>query len=163
MFGVSVGAYALLHNGLDLSVLTDSARAIYGTKVSVKAKGLDGRLGLWLGAIGLLGNVPLLGYGFEGFRDLLMQIAVWSGSSHNGYLEMALASGWLGFLAFLCGVAGTVYSCFKVGGRISFYVLSVAALIIIDSMAGSVLHNPSFFSFLILLWLPYAMPLEVSA
>ena len=163
MVGFVVGAYALLHHGLDARALTDSARSIYGTKVGVEAKGLDGRLGLWIGAIHLLGNVPLLGYGFEGFRNLLMQIAVWSGSSHNGCLEMALASGWIGFTAFLCGVAATVHACLKIGGRMSFYLVSVAAFIIIDSMAGSVLHNPSFFSFLVLLWLPYTKPLEEKA
>ena len=38
----------------------------------------------------------------------------------------------------------------------SLYLLSIAIFIIVDSMAGSSLHNPSFFGFLILLWLPYA-------
>ncbi len=152
---VLIGTYAFLHHGLDTRALSESAQAIYGTKVGVEAKGLDGRLGLWLGAIHLLGNVPLLGYGFEGFRDLLLQIAIWSGSSHNGYLEMALASGWIGFTAFLSGIAATVYACLRVGGRMSFYLLSVALFIIIDAMAGGSLHNPSFFGFLILLWLPY--------
>lgn len=150
-----VGTYAFLHHGVDLSAFTESAQSIYGTKVGVEAKGLDGRLGLWLGALHLLENVPLLGYGFEGFRDLLLQIAIWSGSSHNGYLEMALASGWIGFTAFISGVAATVYASFRVGGRMSFYLLSVAFFIIIDAMAGGSLHNPSFFGFLILLWLPY--------
>ena len=150
-----VGTYAFLQHGVDLRAFTESAQSIYGTKVGVEAKGLDGRLGLWLGALHLLENVPLLGYGFEGFRDLLLQIAIWSGSSHNGYLEMALASGWIGFTAFISGVAATVYAAIRVGGRMSFYLLSVALFIIIDAMAGGSLHNPSFFGFLILLWLPY--------
>ena len=152
---ILLGTYAFLQHGIDTSTFTASAQAIYGTKVGVEAKGLDGRLGLWLGALHLLGNVPLLGYGFEGFRDLLLQIAIWSGSSHNGYLEMALASGWIGFTAFISGIAATVYACVRVGGRMSFYLLSVALFISIDAMAGGSLHNPSFFGFLILLWLPY--------
>ncbi len=150
-----LGIYAYLHHGLDTQTLSRSAQAIYGTKVDVEAKGLDGRLDLWLGALPLLGNVPLLGYGFEGFRDLLLKIAIWSGSSHNGYLEMALASGLIGFSCFIGGLASTVYACARVGGRMSFYLLSVALFIIVDAMAGGSLHNPSFFGFLILLWLPY--------
>ena len=108
-----------------------------------------------MGALPLLGNVPLLGYGFEGFRDLLLKIAIWSGSSHNGYLEMTLASGLIGFTFFIAGLVSTVWACIRIGGRMSFYLLSVASFILIDAMAGGSLHNPSFVGFLILLWLPY--------
>ena len=151
----ALGTYAFLHGGLNSRLATQSAQAIYGTKVAVEVKGLDGRLELWMGALPLLGNVPLLGYGFEGFRDLLLKIAIWSGSSHNGYLEMALASGLIGFTAFIAGLVFTVWACVRVGGRMSFYLLSVAGFILVDAMAGGSLHNPSFFGFLILLWLPY--------
>lgn len=151
---VTIATYTFLHSSIDTHLVTKSTEAIYGTKVGVEAKGLDGRLGLWLGALPLLQNVWLLGYGFEGFRDLLLKIAIWSGSSHNGYLEMALASGMIGFTAFMTGIASTVWASFRVGGRMSFYLLSVATFIIVDAMAGGSLHNPSFFGFLILLWLP---------
>lgn len=154
-FTVTIATYAFLHSGLDTRLVTQSTEAIYGTKVGVEAKGLDGRLGLWLGALPLLQNVWFLGYGFEGFRDLLLKIAIWSGSSHNGYLEMALASGMIGFTAFLTGLATTLWACLRVGGRMSFYLLSLALFIMIDAMAGGSLHNPSFVGFLILLWLPY--------
>jgi O-antigen ligase len=68
---------------------------------------LTGRLGVWQGALQAIQLRPVLGYGYGGFWDTDYAWLVWDQAgwfpkhSHNGFLDLLLDLGWLGFLFFL--------------------------------------------------------------
>jgi O-antigen ligase len=154
----AIGALAMvatLHPEATFHLFARSAVSIYGNQVGAEATGLDGRLGLWKGAISLLPTVPLLGYGFGGARDFLLKIAIWSGSSHNGYLEMALSGGILGFLFFVVGLCSAIQASLGASLVVRLRLLSVLAFILSDAITGGIFDNPSFVGFLVLVCVPY--------
>jgi O-antigen ligase len=136
-------------------LLSHSIESIYGNKVASDATSFDGRLPLWIESLKLLQNASLLGYGWEGVRDLMLRVASWSGSSHNGYLELALSSGILGMAFFLTGVASLIYACFLTRFPFRMHAALVIAWIVTSAVLGSAFSFPNYFGTLIFLWLAY--------
>jgi O-antigen ligase len=151
----AIGVVSLLRPGSTSQLFARSAESIYGTQVGTEAHGLDGRLDLWKGTVSLLPTVPFFGYGFGGARDLLLKIAIWSGSCHDSYLEMALTGGLLGFSFFALGICIVIGVCLRAPPAVRLSLLSVLAFILILAIIGEIFDEPSFAGFLILLWLPY--------
>ena len=152
---VFAGAIFLLLSSHSAALFAKPAQALYGNQVSTNAKGFDGREQLWVDAIGLLPNVPLLGYGFEGDRALMIEVASWSGSSHSSYLEAALSGGLAAFALLVLALGLIASSCFRTVGRLRFRLLLVLGFILMDGIVGIIFSDPSFLGLMILAWLPY--------
>jgi O-antigen ligase len=133
----------------------DSAASIYGTRVADEAVTLDGRLDLWKTSLDLLQNAQISGYGLDGVRDSMIRVASWSGSPHNGYLELALAGGVLGFVFFILGLSAVVRAVLRASPGVRPYALSLLTFVLISAVIGVTFSFPSYFGLLVLLWMSY--------
>jgi len=61
-----------------------------------EVESLNGRADLWEGSLSLLRRQPLIGYGYQGSRQLLLDIMPWAGHAHNALMEALLDLGILG-------------------------------------------------------------------
>lgn len=151
-------AFSLLGSESKVSqALTHSAESIYGTQVTSEAKGMDGRLDLWIAGAKLLGDAQLLGYGLEGTREAMIRVASWSGGSHSGYLELALSAGVLGSLFFFFGLAVVIRACFRARGPLRVNSALMLIYILLVASIGGILNAGSFFGLIMLLWLSYEL------
>jgi O-antigen ligase len=150
-----VGFYVSVRgDGLDRS-LGRPLEMIYGQDVAAEADSLDGRVDLWRGTGDLIIDNPVLGYGFDGARNVLMNIAEWSGSSHNGFLELALSGGAIGLVFFLAGLGAVFRACLRSASDLRRRTLTVFAYMIFIAFTGVTFNFPSYFGFLILTLLFY--------
>lgn len=133
------------------------SQSIYGTQVSAEAKGMDGRLDLWAKGISLLGDAQVLGYGIDGDRAAMLKVATWSGSSHSGYLELAIAAGTLAFFVLLLGFAWMVASTLAAHPAVRLDFVLPLAYILISALVGGGLKAPAYIGFLTILWLSYEL------
>jgi O-antigen ligase len=141
-------------DGLDRS-LGRPLEMVYGQDVAAEAGSLDGRVDLWRGTTDLIIDNPVLGYGFDGARNVLMNIAEWSGSSHNGFLELALSGGAIGLVLFLVGLGTVFRACLRSSSDLRRRTLTVFAYMILIAFTGVTFNFPSYFGFLILTLLFY--------
>jgi O-antigen ligase len=128
---------------------------VYGHDVSAEAMSLDGRLALWKSSTTLILDNPLLGYGFDGAREKLIRVAAWSGSSHNGFLELGLTAGMSGLCIFLIGLGGVLRSCWSLESAFRGRALLVFGYMICIACTGITFNFPSYFGLLILTLLLY--------
>ncbi|AVH72466.1 O-antigen ligase family protein [Nostoc sp. 'Lobaria pulmonaria (5183) cyanobiont'] len=87
-------------------LLLNNAEAVVGT--SGKDLTFNGRSDLWELVISKILERPWLGYGFSGFwtsnaASKLRATYDWASNAHNGFLELLLELGFLGFLTFAAG------------------------------------------------------------
>ena len=118
LYAIVLATFVMIASGLAV-LLVDSEKVVGALG---KSSDLTGRTEIWSGALSFVREHPLLGYGYWGF---------WSGASpdsialerlmgtsimysHNGYVEILLTLGFVGFvltLAFLaCGIK-RAYNC----------------------------------------------------
>jgi O-antigen ligase len=86
--------------------ITNNAESLIGT--SGKDLTLSGRSDLWELIIDKILERPLLGYGFYGFwtspdASKVRATVDWASNAHNGFLELLLDLGFLGFFTFAAG------------------------------------------------------------
>ncbi|MBD0261873.1 MAG: O-antigen ligase family protein [Tolypothrix sp. Co-bin9] len=86
--------------------ITNNAESVVGA--SGKDLTFSGRSDLWEMIIAKIWERPLLGYGFYGFwttsaASNLRATLTWASNAHNGFLELLLELGFLGFLTFTAG------------------------------------------------------------
>ncbi len=87
-------------------LLLNNAETVVGT--SGKDLTFNGRSDLWDLVISKILERPWLGYGFSGFwtsnaASKLRATYDWASNAHNGFLELLLELGFLGFLTFAAG------------------------------------------------------------
>lgn len=87
-------------------LLLNNAETVVGT--SGKDLTFNGRSDLWELVISKILERPWLGYGFSGFwtsnaASKLRATYDWASNAHNGFLELLLELGFVGFLAFAAG------------------------------------------------------------
>ncbi|MEH2123566.1 O-antigen ligase family protein [Nostoc sp.] len=87
-------------------LLLNNAETVVGT--SGKDLTFNGRSDLWDLVISKILERPWLGYGFSGFwtsnaASKLRATYDWASNAHNGFLELLLELGFLGFLTFTAG------------------------------------------------------------
>ena len=152
---LAIGALSLGGTGSEDSLLAKPAEAIYGHQIGKDATSLDGRAALWATSMELLPQAQLLGFGFNGVREILLKTAAWSGSSHNGYLEMALTSGLIGFAFFIGAIVLVVRSCLRAPPSMRLYLGSVVIFILIVDLIGSDFSFPACFGSMVLAWIYY--------
>jgi O-antigen ligase len=79
----------------------------------LEAASVNGRTFIWSYALDLIRTHPLLGFGPDGVRDVLLRTSFWASNAHNGYLEILLVAGWIGggafFLGWLLTILRTLY------------------------------------------------------
>jgi O-antigen ligase len=148
--------------------LSHAATTVYGTKMDTEMGSLNGRTNLWRGAIGIIGNSPLLGYGVDGARDMLLRLEPWSGQSHNGFIEVALESGLFGLCFFVTGVMCVLNACLRAGRAFRISALPLLAYLLLIACVGSIFNTPLNFGVLLLLCLLYeamrsGIPVKISA
>ena len=152
---VSLAVYSSVNSASSPPILSTPMKALYGGRVSQNAASLDGRLDLWKRAIELFPTVPVLGYGFDGDRDLMLQVAKWSGSAHNSYLEVALSSGLLGVVFFAIAAASILSSCLRAPIALRLPLVSLLTFLGTQGIVGILFYNPSFIGLLLLAWCSY--------
>jgi O-antigen ligase len=57
---------------------------------------MTGRVELWTALVPVIAGQPLLGYGYQGSRELLLNIADWAAYAHNAFLQTLVDVGFLG-------------------------------------------------------------------
>ena len=124
--------FAQLSSSLYRHSPSNPMQTLYGDHVSENATSFDGRTELWKKAVELLPTVPVLGYGFEGDRDLMLKVADWSGSAHSSYLEVALSSGMLGFLFFVVGLFSVAFACLRAPSSVRLPLLSLLTFLLVQ-------------------------------
>jgi exopolysaccharide production protein ExoQ len=89
-----------------VTILVNNADTVVGT--SGKDLTFNGRSDLWELVMSKIWERPWLGYGFSGFwtstdASNLRATYDWASNAHNGFLELLLELGFLGFLTFAVG------------------------------------------------------------
>jgi O-Antigen ligase len=128
---------------------------IYGHDVADEAASLDGRVEIWQESVHLIVENPFLGYGFGGAREILTDVAAWSGSAHNAFLELGLAGGVLGLALFFAGLGCVFHACFHAPPNLRGHLLRVLAYMMAIAFTGITFNFPSFFGVLILIFILY--------
>jgi O-antigen ligase len=152
---VPVTIWLTLYSQTAPRLLDRATDMVYGHDVSAEAMSLDGRLALWESSTTLILGNPLLGYGFDGARETLIKVAEWSGSSHNGFLELGLTAGMSGLGIFLVGLGGVLRSCCMVQPDLRRRALLVLGYMLSIACTGITFNFPSYFGLLILIFLLY--------
>ncbi len=150
---LSAGAVSLVDPGRVSRLIDRGTKSIYGSGVTEDISTLDGRLDLWEESVKLLRSGALIGYGFDGARDAMIKVAEWSGSSHNGYLEIALAGGLTGSAIFFVGVVLVVKASFLAPPEKRRHALALVLVILTTDFIGPTFSAQSYFGILIFLWL----------
>jgi O-antigen ligase len=145
----------LLGSGGQDSAFARPAAWLYGTHVAGEVGTLDGRVALWIASLDLLQSGQALGYGFEGARQAMINVASWSGNSHNGYLELALSGGLVGFVFFLVGLLFVGRDCYLARFPVRLNAALALSSILITDLIGPSFSFPSAFGMLVLLWISY--------
>ncbi|MEH2194603.1 MAG: O-antigen ligase [Nostoc sp.] len=104
---------------LGVTLLINNADTVVGT--SGKDLTFNGRSDLWELVMSKIWERPWLGYGFSGFwtstdASNLRATYDWASNAHNGFLELLLELGFLGFLTFA-------------GGFIRFFIMALTRII----------------------------------
>jgi len=124
--------------------------SIYGNQVAVEARSLDGRSDVWQAAVSILPKCLWLGFGFDGARDFLLRAIPWSGSSHNGILELMLTAGIPGAICFLTAWMICARASFRSSVPVPSRFASLHVFLGIISMTGIIVVFPSYlFGFLL--------------
>lgn len=86
--------------------IAGAAQSLYGIRLEEDMPTLNGRTEVWQVAAPLLSRSLVLGYGFEGTREALVNNTSWgAGHSHNSIFELVLSGGVPAAFLFLFGWA----------------------------------------------------------
>lgn len=152
-FGVAVVASAVaIGVALETSNIADvlpakylaSVQGIYGKNAASELETMDGRQEVWAAALRLAGDGVLIGYGFEGAREALIQAVSWSGQAHNGELELMLDAGILGSAMFALGWWLLVAMSLQGDREWMVKVAAIQGLILVMSIVGPIFDFYSF-------------------
>jgi hypothetical protein len=134
---------ASIHHGLE---------TFYGSEsVGQSPWELSGRVGLWKAATGLFGRCAFLGFGFDGARDQLFRVMYWSGTVHNGFLDLLLAAGAVGLITFLAGWMSVVRNALK--SKTGRSTLAIHCFLLIVATTGSCFTMDQYFGIFLILCL----------
>jgi len=117
-----------------------------------EVEGFNGRTELWQGALVLLRERPVLGYGYQGSRGLLLDILPWAGHAHNAVIEALLDLGVLGAALIWLPVGVCFFRSVLEGSREpgadSWYravILGVVSFMVVNAMSDvSFAGTPTF-------------------
>jgi O-antigen ligase len=133
-----------------------AAASIYGKNVASEVSNLDGRADVWAKVADLSKDAIVLGFGFEGARQYLLQAVSWAGQAHNGFLQALLSAGLIGLLALVVGWFAAVRDMLTDDRAWSVRVLSLQLYVFFLAMIGAVFDSPSFFTIFVFVGVLYS-------
>ena len=146
--------YSSVIRGVDpASIAGDRLSNLYGHDVAAEAVSLDGRLSLWQGSFAVMVENPLLGYGVDGARDVMFKLASWSGSTHNGFLDLGIDGGIVALCFFMMGLTYVLRACMSTKVTLRSQLLLVFSYMFAIAWTGITFSFPSFFGLLVLVLL----------
>ncbi|MEM6946490.1 MAG: O-antigen ligase [Pseudomonadota bacterium] len=121
---------------------------------------LTGRTDIWSALAGSISQRPLLGFGYGAFWDPASQPAYWvraavdweAPTAHNGWLEIALATGLLGVFCYAASFLGVLVQALRRAHnhRLALFAIAYLAQIAVFSFSESLLLE-----FNSLVWVTY--------
>jgi O-antigen ligase len=126
-----------------------AAASIYGKNVASEVSSLDGRADVWAEGAELSKDSIVLGFGFEGAREYLLQAVSWAGQAHNGFLQAILSAGLIGLLALVAGWFAAARDTLTGDRAWCVRVVSLQLYLFFLAMIGAVFDSPSFFTIFI--------------
>jgi O-antigen ligase len=152
--GFAVVAYQSLVQEIDPATAAGTKlEGVYGHDVAGEAMSLDGRLDLWKGSFAVMVANPVLGYGIDGARDVMFKLASWSGSTHNGFLDLGIDGGILSVCFFFVGLMYVLRACLDAVPGVRSQLLMVFTYMFVIAWTGITFSFPSFFGVLVLVFL----------
>lgn len=121
-----------------------SVQGIYGKNAASELETMDGRQEVWAAALRLASDGVLIGYGFEGAREALIQAVSWSGQAHNAELELMLDGGIVGAAMFALGWWLLIAMSLHGSREWTVKVGAIQALILVMSIIGPIFGSYSF-------------------
>ncbi|MBW4506573.1 MAG: O-antigen ligase family protein [Scytonematopsis contorta HA4267-MV1] len=132
-------------------LVVSNAETIIGA--SGKDMTFNGRTDLWEYVNIAISEKPWLGYGYYAFWDSIFAIKVrslytWASNAHNGFLELLLDLGWVGFSCFLVGLVRffvmAINRIVTVAKRTEdYWPMQMLVIILILNFSEARLLNPS--------------------
>ena len=111
------------HQSLGLGRIAES---LYGNQFDRDLSTFSGRTEVWKVAEPLISESLILGYGIDGFRDVLLKQTSWpAGNAHNSLLELLLTGGLPATLVVLFGWAGSARRAWLSGKRLRLRTLGI--------------------------------------
>jgi len=129
--------------------------SVYGDDVHDTLSTIDGRMDIWKEAVSLDRNHILLGFGFSGARDRLMDSVSWSGHAHNGILEASLSAGVFGASLLILAWCCSFIESFSDSPHLKTPLICLHVYILTISLIGPTFDEPSYFVPFIFVLLPY--------
>ncbi len=115
---------------------------------------------------------PLIGYGGDGWRVLFTQyqeVPYYSNEVHNGFLEILLNTGWIGFIVFISLLLSSIYLMYKKYRQINerneqLVIIGSASAVIYILVHSFIDFNMSYGTiwFVILMWIAVNQPNQFS-
>ncbi len=128
------------------NVAARATASIYGKNVAGEVSSLDGRADVWAKVAELSEDSVVLGFGFEGAREYLLQAVSWAGQAHNGFLQAVLSAGLIGLLALVGGWFLAGRDTLTGDWAWNVRVLSLQLYLFFLAMIGAVFDSPSYFT-----------------
>lgn len=117
--------------------------------ISLGTYSVQGRNLFYHDAMKISGDHPLLGVGGSGWKVLfthVQDLPYWSNETHNGYLEVLLSTGWMGFILFLTVFAFLFYRVYQ-GYRSSYQEEKLLATMALPALVMIFAHSFIDFNF----------------
>ena len=118
---------------------------------------LSGRTYLWSRGFQAFLSKPLWGWGYDSNTSILSKSVIHYGQFHNGYLNVAVAGGSIGFIFLLALIIKQLNLCLKLLKE--YFGTAVAFLVLLLSMIIHDIAEASFFSPTNALWLLFVFSL----
>lgn len=165
---------ASLLAGLELTSQIDQAARLGRPGLESGVEGLNGRVPLWTHLMALVGERPLLGYGYNGFwtpariYDISSEHEWTIATAHSVFIDVLLNVGVIGGLLFGIGVAMALFlagrRCLRTRGSGDTFVFALATFGLVSGMLESGFAQPTGFdAFVAACGLLYAVMLPGSS
>ncbi len=118
---------------------------------------LSGRTYLWARGFQAFLSKPLWGWGYDSNTSIMSKSVIHYGQFHNGYLNVAVAGGSIGFIFLLVLIIKQVNLCFTL--RVKYFRTAVAFLVLLLSMMIHDVAEATFFNPTNALWLLFVFSL----
>ncbi len=118
---------------------------------------LSGRTYLWVKGFEAFAIKPIWGWGYDSNASILSKAVIHYGQFHNGYLNVAVAGGSIGFIFLLILILQQVCLCWKL--RMEFFRVSVAFSVLLLSIMIHDVTEATFFNPTNVLWLMFVFSL----
>jgi len=118
---------------------------------------LSGRTTLWAKGLLAFKMKPVWGWGYDSNTSILSKSVISYGQFHNGYLNVAIAGGSIGFMFLLILIFKQLILCLKM--QTKYFRMSIAFLVLLLSMMIHDIAEASFYNTTNIIWLMFVFSL----